>query len=155
MGLFADTAVAFFFNYLDRAAFANGALHSELSTLRVPADRLAYVAGLRDDLGLTGIQYSNLLSILTAGYVLGQYPHSLIIIKIRPSIWLPSMVVVWAILTACMGAVHTYAELMVLRFLQGIVEASTYCGAIYVIGSWMKPMEIAKRTALFTAAGQR
>lgn len=42
--------VTFFFNYLDRAAFAN-----------------AYVSGLSTDLELTGNQYSYLLSITTAG----------------------------------------------------------------------------------------
>jgi len=43
---------AYFFNYLDRQAFAN-----------------AYVAGLREDIGLKGNEYSILLSIFTAGSV--------------------------------------------------------------------------------------
>lgn len=41
-----------------------------------------------------------------------------------------------------------------IRFLLGLTEASTYSGAIYVMGAWYKPNEIAKRTALFTASGQ-
>ncbi|KAI4664193.1 uncharacterized protein J4E79_003695 [Alternaria viburni] len=44
--------LAYFFNYLDRQAFAN-----------------AYVAGLREDIGLKGNEYSILLSIFTAGSV--------------------------------------------------------------------------------------
>jgi ACS family pantothenate transporter-like MFS transporter len=43
---------------------------------------------------------------------------------------------------------------MAIRFLQGLIEASTYCGTLYIIGSWYKPLEIAKRTAVFTASGQ-
>lgn len=35
-----------------------------------------------------------------------------------------------------------------------MAEASLYGGSIYVMGSWYKPSEIAKRTAIFTAVGQ-
>jgi MFS transporter, ACS family, pantothenate transporter len=52
------------------------------------------------------------------------------------------------------AAVKTVTQLLVLRFFLGLVEASTYAGTIYIIGSWYKPAEIAKRTALFTASGQ-
>ena len=42
----------------------------------------------------------------------------------------------------------------VVRFLQGFFESSLYSGTIYILGSWYKPLEIAKRTAIFTAIGQ-
>ena len=40
------------------------------------------------------------------------------------------------------------------RFFQGFFESSLYSGTIYILGSWYKPLEIAKRTAIFTAIGQ-
>ncbi|GME28866.1 major facilitator superfamily transporter [Neofusicoccum parvum] len=129
--------LSYFFNYLDRAAFAN-----------------AYVAGLKEDIGLHGAQYNVLLSMMTAGYVIGQIPHGIVIQKIPPRIWLPSMVALWAGLTMCTAACKTYEQLCVVRFFQGIAEASTYCGTMYIVGSWYKPQEIAKRTAIFTAVGQ-
>jgi ACS family pantothenate transporter-like MFS transporter len=52
------------------------------------------------------------------------------------------------------AAVKTVAQLCVIRFFLGLAEASTYSGAIYIMGAWYKPDEIAKRTALFTASGQ-
>lgn len=52
------------------------------------------------------------------------------------------------------AAVKTTTQLCVIRFFLGLTEASTYAGTIYIIGSWYKPLEIAKRTALFTASGQ-
>ncbi|RDW56995.1 hypothetical protein BP6252_13948 [Coleophoma cylindrospora] len=128
---------SFFFNYLDRAAFAN-----------------AYVSGLSTDLNLKSNEYSYLLSITTAGYVIGQIPHGIIIQKIAPRIWLPSMVLIWAGLVMVSAACKTYPQLMAVRFFQGVIEASTYCGTLYIIGSWYKPLEIAKRTAIFTASGQ-
>ncbi|KAK7931311.1 Pantothenate transporter liz1 [Apiospora marii] len=129
--------ISSFFNYLDRAAFAN-----------------AYVAGLREDLQLGGRDYNVVLSLFTAGSVLGQIPHGVAIQRVPPRVWLPSMVLVWAGLTMCTAACRTYAQLGAVRFLQGLAEASTYCGTIYIIGSWYRPCEIAKRTAIFTAAGQ-
>ncbi|KAK1530001.1 major facilitator superfamily transporter [Colletotrichum paranaense] len=121
----------------DRAAFAN-----------------AYVAGLREALHMSGHDYNTVLSVTTAGMAIGQIPHGLIIQKVPPRIWLPSMVVVWAALTMVSATVKTVTQLCVVRFSLGLAEASTYAGTIYIIGSWYTPSEIAKRTAIFTASGQ-
>ncbi|CZT03175.1 related to transmembrane transporter Liz1p [Rhynchosporium agropyri] len=129
--------LSYFFNFLDRAAFAN-----------------AYVAGMREALNMTGKDYSTVLSVTTAGMAIGQVPHGLIIQKIAPRIWFPLMAVVWAGLTMVTSSVKTMPQLCVVRFLLGFCEASTYSGTMYVIGSWYKPAEIVKRTALFTASGQ-
>ncbi|KAK7697362.1 hypothetical protein SLS64_013605 [Diaporthe eres] len=85
---------------------------------------------------------------------IGQIPHGLIIQKIKPRIWLPSMVVIWTVLTMVSAACKTVTQLCVVRFFLGVAEASTYAGTIYIIGSWYKPKEISKRTAIFTASGQ-
>lgn len=112
------------------------------------------MAGLREDLNLAGRDYNVVLSMFTAGSVIGQIPHAVMLQRVAPRIWLPSMVLVWAGLTMCTAACATYAQLCAVRFLQGLAEASTYCGTIYIIGSWYKPQEMAKRTAIFTASGQ-
>ncbi|KAK1982030.1 major facilitator superfamily transporter [Colletotrichum cereale] len=103
---------------------------------------------------MTGHDYNTVLSVTTAGMAIGQIPHGLIIQKVPPRIWLPSMVVVWACLTMVSASVKTVTQLCVVRFFLGLAEASTYAGTIYIIGSWYKPAEIAKRTAIFTASGQ-
>ncbi|KAH7390543.1 major facilitator superfamily domain-containing protein [Pyrenochaeta sp. MPI-SDFR-AT-0127] len=128
---------AYFFNYLDRSAFAN-----------------AYVSGLKESLNLEGNQYSILLAMFTAGSCVGQIPHALIIQKVAPRFWLPFTLIVWSGLTMCSAACKTYSQLCVIRFFQGFFEASLYSGTIYILGSWYKPLEIAKRTAIFTAIGQ-
>ncbi|KAF4995272.1 hypothetical protein FGRMN_5237 [Fusarium graminum] len=121
----------------DRQAFAN-----------------AYVAGLKESLELSGNQYNVLLSMASAGMLVGQIPSSIIIHKIRPRIWMSSMVVIWAGLTMASAACRTYAQLCAIRFFMGLAEASTYAGSVYIMGSWYKSNEIAKRTATFTVAGQ-
>ncbi|KAH7072186.1 pantothenate transporter liz1 [Paraphoma chrysanthemicola] len=135
--IMAYCCACYFFNYLDRQAFPN-----------------AYVAGLKEDLNLNRNEYSILLSMFTAGNVAGQIPHGLIIQKVRLSIWLPLTLILWSGLTMCSAACKTYQQLCAVRFFQGLMEASLYSGTIYVLGSWYKPTEIAKRTAIFTAIGQ-
>ncbi|KAL6704597.1 hypothetical protein ACN47E_008107 [Coniothyrium glycines] len=127
---------AYFFNYLDRSAFAN-----------------AYVSGLKESLKLGGNQYSILLAMFTAGSCVGQIPHALIIQKVAPRFWLPFTLIVWSGLTMCSAACRTYVQLCIVRFFQGFFESSLYSGTIYILGS-CKPLEIAKRTAIFTAIGQ-
>jgi MFS transporter, ACS family, pantothenate transporter len=73
---------SYFFNFLDRAAFAN-----------------AYVAGMRESLNMSTADYSNVLAVTTAGMALGQIPNGIIIQKVAPRIWFPLMVVLWAGLT--------------------------------------------------------
>ncbi|KAH7552258.1 hypothetical protein BM1_09120 [Bipolaris maydis] len=123
----------------DRQAFAN-----------------AYVAGLREDLGLKKNEYSILLSMYTSGLVVGAIPHSLIIQKIRPSIWLPLTLILWSGLTMCSAACKNYSQLCAVRFFQGLMEASLYSGTIHIrlIMFLSEPSEIAKRVAIFTAIGQ-
>ncbi|KAH0378667.1 MFS general substrate transporter, partial [Aureobasidium melanogenum] len=127
----------YFFNYLDRQSFAN-----------------AYVSGLREDLGLVANEYSILLSIWTAGSVIGGIPHSLIIQKVAPRIWLPLTLILWSGVTMCLAACTNFAGLCAARFFQGLLEASVYGGSMYVFGSWYTPSEVSKRAAIFTAVGQ-
>lgn len=68
--------------------------------------------------------------------MIGQIPNSIIIQKVPPRIWFPSMVLLWAGLTMASAACKTYGQLCAVRFLMGFAEASTYAGNIYVMGSW-------------------
>ena len=42
---------------------------------------------------------------------------------------------------------------MVIRFFQGFFESSCFVGVQWILGSWYKPSEIGKRTAIFTSSG--
>ena len=85
--------------------------------------------------------------------IIGQVPHALAIQVIPPRIWFPLMTLIWAGLTMCSAATHNFSQIAAVRFFQGMVEASTYSGTQYVIGSWYKPHEIGKRIGLFAASG--
>lgn len=59
------------------------------------------------DLGLYGNQLTYMQSIWTAGYVIGQIPSNLILTRVRPSIWIPTMEIVWGLLTFCLSQCNT------------------------------------------------
>jgi sugar phosphate permease len=105
--------------------------------------------------GITPTNNIHLYPLLTChSACVGQIPHALIIQKVAPRFWLPFTLLVWSGLTMCCAACKTYEQLCVVRFFQGFFESSLYSGTIYILGSWYKPLEIAKRTAIFTAIGQ-
>lgn len=63
------------------------------------------------------------------------------------------MTFVWAVLTMVCAACTKFSHLAAVRFFQGVVEASTYSGTQYIIGSWYKSEEVGKRIGLFQASG--
>ena len=123
-------------NYLDRANLNN-----------------AYVSGAREDLGFKGTQLNQINTIFYGGYLLGQIPNNLILQKVPPRIWLPTTCFCWGLLTLGTGFTHHPWEIMVIRFFQGFFESSAFVGVQWILGSWYKPNEIGKRTAIFTSSG--
>jgi ACS family pantothenate transporter-like MFS transporter len=63
------------------------------------------------------------------------------------------MTMVWSCLTMVCAACNGFSSLAAVRFIQGVVEASTYSGTQYIIGSWYKGPEVGKRIGLFQASG--
>jgi ACS family pantothenate transporter-like MFS transporter len=123
-------------NYLDRANLNN-----------------AYVSGAREDLGFVGTQLNQINTIFYGGYLLGQIPNNLILQKVRPRIWLPTTCMAWGLLTLGTAFVSHPWQIMIIRFFQGFFESSCFVGVQWILGSWYKPDEIGKRTAIFTSSG--
>ncbi|KAF2021513.1 MFS general substrate transporter [Aaosphaeria arxii CBS 175.79] len=105
-------------------------------------------------LGLHGTQYNTIISIFFVGYILTQIPTNMILNKMRPSIFLPVIMCLWAGVSAATGAVQNYPGMIVLRFVLGFVEAPFFPGALYLFSSWYTKRELAKRISILYAAGQ-
>ena len=84
--------------------------------------------------------------------MIGQLPSQVILTKVRPSIWIPSCELVWTVLTFTLAAATTSTHVIVIRFFVGFVESIYYPAALFLIGSWMKPSELGKRTCIFHAS---
>ncbi|GAB1196601.1 hypothetical protein APSETT444_005874 [Aspergillus pseudonomiae] len=129
--------IMFVMNYLDRNNIA-----------------AAKVAGIAKSLHMTSEQYATAVAILFAGYVLIQLPSNVFLAQMRPSWYLPSVMVIWGMLSALVGATHNAGGLYALRFLLGFVEAAFYPGALFLISSWYRRDEMGVRSAFLFSGSQ-
>lgn len=103
---------------------------------------------------MMGNQFNTLTSILYVGYLLTQAPSNMILHRMkRPSLYLSSCMIIWAATTACMSAVQTYHDALILRFLLGFVEAVFFPGAVFLLSQWYKHNELGLRTAFLYCGG--
>ncbi|KAK0469859.1 major facilitator superfamily domain-containing protein [Desarmillaria tabescens] len=122
----------FVMNYIDR----NG-----ITTARLK--------GLEDDLGLTGLQYSIILSVLYATYCPAQIPSNMALNYItRPSLYIGGCVVLWGLISAMTGVTHSFRGILACRLCLGIPEAAFYPGATYMLSRWYTKKELAFRSAI-------
>ncbi|KND88218.1 putative transporter [Tolypocladium ophioglossoides CBS 100239] len=110
--LLACVWLIFVMNYLDRNNIA-----------------AAKVAGIATSLKLTSNEYATAVAILFAGYVLMQIPSNVFLAHLRPSIYLPTCMAIWGVLSILTGVVQNAAGLYAVRFLLGFVEAAFYRSA--------------------------
>ncbi|KAJ7632720.1 major facilitator superfamily domain-containing protein [Roridomyces roridus] len=127
----------YFTNYLDRANLAN-----------------AYVSGMKEALNMTGHDFNNVNTMFTIGYTIAQIPQNLALHVIPPRILFPINTIIWGSLTMCTAAATSVRHLYVIRFFQGMAEASTFVGAHYIMGSWYKESELGLRGAIFSSSAQ-
>ena len=64
-------------------------------------------------------------------YVAAEIPSNLAMKRFRPSIWIPSIMVAWAIMTILLGVVHNYAGLLAVRCALVIAEGGLFPGITY------------------------
>ncbi|OAL50436.1 MFS general substrate transporter [Pyrenochaeta sp. DS3sAY3a] len=109
----------------------------------------AYVSGMKEALGMHGSELTYAGNCFTAGYVIGQMPAVMLATRVRPSILIPTLEILWSVLTFCSSSVKTTSQLYAIRFLVGLCESGYFPVMIYLIGSWYTKEERGKRTALF------
>lgn len=59
------------------------------------------------DLGMDSNQYSISLIVFFITYVIFEVPSNLILSKTKPSIFLPTIMALWGVVTCCMSQVQT------------------------------------------------
>ncbi|KAJ5614022.1 hypothetical protein N7528_007676 [Penicillium herquei] len=121
----------YLFNYLDRNSITQARLY-----------------GLQEDTGLQGAEYQTAISIFSAGYIIMQLPSTVMMTKFRPSIYLPTCIVMWAFVSGCTAATFNTPGILMVRFFLGFVEAPLFPGAVYYLSSWYTKREIGVRMAL-------
>jgi hypothetical protein len=91
-----------------------------------------------------------LLTCHIVGYLVFQIP-SLLLLS-RPKIakyYLPTMEVLWSIVTFTQSQMRNRNDIYGTRFLLGLLETPVASGTTYVLGSWYRPEEVFKRTGVW------
>lgn len=113
----------------------------------------AYIAGLAADLRLDiGTRYSVALLIFFPGYALFELPSNYVIRRLGARYWLSFLIFAWGCCVLGMGFLHDWRVLTVLRAFLGVFEAGLFPGAIFLIGSWYRQFETARRVSIFYMA---
>ncbi|KAF2675806.1 pantothenate transporter liz1 [Lentithecium fluviatile CBS 122367] len=112
----------------------------------------AKIAGMAHDLGLTSNQYSIALVVFFVTYVLFEAPSNMLIARIKPSLYLPAIMIIWGTLTCVMAAIHDFKHLVILRIFVGVFEAGFAPGILLLLSSWYKREEQSKRFAVYISA---
>ncbi|TQV99926.1 hypothetical protein V2A60_005344 [Cordyceps javanica] len=127
--------IKYVFNYIDRTNIGN-----------------AKIAGMQHDLNLTDDGYAWVLSIFFFGYLICEVPSNMILSRSKPSVFLPTIMLVWGALSASMAACQSYGALLALRFVLGCVESGFFPGVLYMLSCWYTKAELGKRFAIFYTA---
>ncbi|WAO87274.1 MFS domain-containing protein [Fusarium falciforme] len=122
--------------YLDRGNIAN-----------------ANAAGMSEDLGLSENQYSLLVSLFFVAYVLFELPSNMLLMKIKPSIYLPTICVIWGSVIIGMSQSKNPSSFLAGRFFLGAIEAGLFPGALFLLTCWYTKKEVGKRFCIFYTSG--
>ncbi|KAI5476206.1 hypothetical protein MNV49_007968 [Pseudohyphozyma bogoriensis] len=113
----------------------------------------AYVSGMKEALGMSTADYSKITSLYQAGYAVGQIPTSMCLLYFKPRYQLCVLTFFLGLFSLIMSFAKTTATVMGLRFLVGFCESGIFCSVMYILGSWYKPGELARRSAIFVSSG--
>lgn len=80
------------------------------------------------DLVLIGSRYSIIVLVFFITYVLLQPPATVVLRKVGPRIFLPTITLLWGITMICFGFVKSWSDLIGLRLVLGVFEAGFFPG---------------------------
>ncbi|KAI9686682.1 MAG: hypothetical protein M1820_010586, partial [Bogoriella megaspora] len=112
----------------------------------------AKIEGLSEDLHLTGAQYNWALTAFFFTYCAFEVPSNMMLKRLKPSIWLPSIMVAWGIVMTLMGIVQNYGGLLAARIFLGVAEAGLFPGVAYYLTMWYPRYDVQVRQAVFFSA---
>ncbi|KAI1866164.1 uncharacterized protein JN550_007853 [Neoarthrinium moseri] len=125
--------LCFFCKYLDQTNISN-----------------AYTSGLKEDLGLYGNELNYFNVCYYTAYVVFQIPFLLLMSRPKLARWLlPSLEVVWGVVTFAQSRATNVTQLYVARFFVGALEAPVFAGTHFILGSWYSGPELFKRAGMW------
>ncbi|KAM0786264.1 hypothetical protein ACM66B_007063 [Microbotryomycetes sp. NB124-2] len=120
-------------SFLDRANVGNAKLY-----------------GMLTDLGITdGSVYNTSLALYFVGYCLFEVPANIVLKKLNPKIWLPTLTIAFGVVATLQGVVKNEAGFLAARFFLGVAEAGLFPGTVFVLSMYYARHERHWRVAIF------
>lgn len=113
----------------------------------------ASIFGIRTDDHLVGQQYSWVNSIFYFGYLIAQYPSSVLMQKLPIGKYFGVMVLLWGMVTTCMAATNSFATLATCRFFLGAFETCLSPILTVIVGQYWTRREQPLRASIWWAGG--
>lgn len=122
-----------------------------ICTLANKSSSNARIAGMTEDLDLTGNRYTWLLNIFYISYILFEF--QVIMWKIMPPhIWATIVVTGWGLIATLQAATFSWSGEMACRFFLGVTEAGFGPGVPYLLSFFYLRHEVGLRIGCFLAA---
>jgi MFS family permease len=138
----------YWLNYLGEFSSHTVCTRNYLHSKDRNAIALARLDDLEKDLKLTSTQYQTCVSILFVGYLLGQIPSNMFLNRTRPSRYMGSCMMLWAVVSSLTALSTDFKGLLLTRFFLGVTEAPYYPGAVYLLSMFYTRKEVATRIAI-------
>lgn len=107
---------------------------------------------MADDVGLTGLKYNVVAAVFFIPYAMAELPSNLALKLVRPSLWIPSIMVAWGLVMTLMCLCNTYEGLIIARVFLGLTEAGLFPGITFYLSLWYRRRDVARRIAIFFSA---
>lgn len=92
--------------------------------------------GMAEDFHLSSTQYSVIVLVFFTTYVVCEIPSNMLLNRFRPSLYLPTLAILWGIVAACQGAATNSNQLIGLRLVIGMFESGFAPGCAFYLSSW-------------------
>ncbi|KAJ7045875.1 major facilitator superfamily domain-containing protein [Mycena alexandri] len=112
----------------------------------------AKVAGMAKDAHLTGLRYNTIAAVFFIPYALAEVPSNVLLKLVRPSRWIPSIMLAWGLVMTLMCLCKSYHDLVIARIFLGLAEAGLFPGVTFYLSLWYRRREVASRVAIFFSA---
>ena len=98
---------------------------------------------------MTPGQYNAALTLFFISYSLLEPLTNVLLKRLRPSIFIPMIMLLWGIVMVTMGLIHDFSGLAAARFFLGVAEAGLFPGINYYLSCWYRRSEFGIRAAIF------
>ncbi len=103
---------------------------------------------MQADFNISSNEYSIIVLIFFVSYTIFEIPSNMILVRVKPSIYLSSLAVVWGVIVCSMAATKSWKDVAGCRFVLGAAEAGFAAGCAFYLSSWYRTHELAARYAI-------